>query len=135
MSDEFCTGEDVFEPEFGVVCGEDIDAVLDGDKAAVRAWAIGVLSTTLERVRTYGSEANELLDIAIEMLWQFSGGKAGGSDELAIKRWLYLEHPRGRRWSKFVELVPAFVKLVNVMWTSNSAKLQLKPVSDEDLPF
>ena len=135
MSDKFGSSEDVFEPDFGVVCGEDIDAVLDGDEAAVRAWAIGVLSTALERVRTYGSEANELFDLAIEMLWQFSGGESGGCAESAIIRWLDAEHRRGRQWSKFVELVPAFVDRMNAMWASNAEKPQLKPISDDDLPF
>lgn len=110
MSDEFGSGEDAFEPEcVGVVCGEDLDAVLAGDEAAVRAWAIGVLNTALERVGRWGSEANELLRLAIEVLWQFSGGDAGRSEESAVMKWLDGEHPRGRQWSKFVELVPAFV--------------------------
>lgn len=135
MSYAFDCAEEVFEPEgFGVMCGEDVDAVLAGDEASVRAWAIGVLNTALERVGTW-PEAEELLRLAIEVLWQFSGGDAEVSEETAIMKWLDGEHPRGRQWSKFVELVPAFVGSMDTMRASRATKQELKPISDEDLPF
>jgi len=135
ISEEACNPNEDQEPSFGVVCGEDIDAVLLGDEAAARAWAIDVLSTALERVAKFGTEAPELLYIGIEMLWQFSGGEEEGSGELAVRRWLDDEHPRGRQWTKFAELVPSFVESMSAMLVRKVAKQKLVPISDDDLPF
>ena len=108
--------------------------MLAGDEASVRAWAIGVLNTALKRVGTR-PEAEELLRLAIEVLWQSSGGDAGCSEETAIMKWLDGEHPRGRHWSKFAELVPAFVGSMNAMCASKATKQVIEPIPDEDLPF
>lgn len=136
MSEESTYDESAVGPEsLGVICGEDLDAVLAGEESAVRTWAIGVLNTALERVVTWGPEANELLHVAAEVLWQFSGGDVGGSDQTAIITWLDGEQPRGRQWSRFAELVPAFVESMNTMRASKAAKPEGAPISEENLPF
>jgi len=136
MSEKSTYDESAVGPEsLGIICGEDLDAVLSGEGSAVRNWAIGVLNTALELVVRWGPEANELLHVAAEVLWQFSGGDAGGSDQTAIITWLDGEQPRGRQWSRFAELVPAFVDSMNTMWASKAAKRGVAPISDENLPF
>jgi hypothetical protein len=136
MSEERYRDEYAFEPEsFGVMCDVDLDAVLSSDEAAIRAWSVGVLSTALQTVGTWGSEANDLLHFAIRVLFQFSGGDEEISGESAILEWLNGDHPRGRQWSEFVELVPPFVERMNALWASTTESLEQQPVSEDDLPF
>jgi hypothetical protein len=136
MQDEdSALGEDAW-PQFGVVCGEDIDSVLRQDEAAIRAWSIEVLSTALERVVRFGTEADELLRIAIEVLWQFSGGEDGGSEALNISRWLEEEHPRGRAWSEFAVMVQKFVARMEAMLATRPVAAEKSaPNVDDGAPF
>lgn len=119
----------------GVICGEDLDVVLASEESSVRTWAIAILNSALEKVATWGPEANELLAFAAEVLWQFSGGEVGGSEGTTIVKWLDGAHPRGRQWSKFAELVPDFVASMDLMHASKEAPRETKRLSDEELPF
>jgi hypothetical protein len=126
--------EDSWLP-LGLVCGEDIDAVLGQDDAAVRAWAIEVLSTSLERVSKFGAGADELLRLAIEVLWQFSGGEDGGSEALDITKWLEEECPRGRAWSEFSGLVRSFVASMDEMLATRAVAQKVAQNVDDGAPF
>ncbi len=119
----------------GIVCGEDIDAVLAQDTEVVRIWATGVLGTALERVAMFGAESHELLKLAIEVLWQYSGGEAGDSTGLAVSRWLDEESPRGRGWSAFASLVQSFIKSMDAKFAAQSSSASRAPSSNDDIPF
>ncbi|TAG81479.1 MAG: hypothetical protein EAZ21_06025 [Betaproteobacteria bacterium] len=123
------------EISFGVICGKDIDAVLSRDHAAVRAWAIEVLQTALDRVLIYRSDSHELFHLAVEVLWQFSGGEANESDQFKIREWLDKEHPRGRQWSEFVAFASCFIEDANALYVTELERQKQTPISDGDLPF
>lgn len=135
MSDRPHTDEDHLDHTIGVLCGEDVDAVLARDEEAVRDWAISVLSNPLDRVAVYREEAYELLQYAILILWDLAMDEAEGHDELAITRWLHASHPRGRQWSKFNELVPPFLEQMNLARARKLEKRKLVIKSDDLLPF
>ncbi len=123
------------EMEIGVICGEDIDAVLSGTEQEIWAWAISVLDTSLERVLKYGADSHELFHFAIEVVWQYAGGEVNTSGELAIRRWLDEEHPRGRQWSKFTELVRSFTQEMEAKRAAASAAVAQRLGSVDDIPF